>query len=113
MKSLNYARISLLAAAFALSACDTAGTFSGTGGPAGGGGLAGGGGGGGGGPVVGIEPIMQYGPQEPPGFGKVQITGDASQIIFVDDADPFGTNPNETWQLFSFDIGSKLSLIHI
>ena len=109
MKSSDYARFSILAGALALGACGADGTFSGSGGPAaGGGGLAGGGGGGGGGgPTVGIEPIMQYGPEEPPGFGKVQIAGDSSKIVFVDDADPFGDNPNETWQLFAFDIGSK------
>lgn len=65
-------------------------------------------GGGGGGPGVTFEPLMQYGPGQTPGFGAIKISGDAGEIVFVDDADPLGTNPNGEWQLFSFDIGTDV-----
>jgi len=110
MKSADLAKISLLAAALAFAGCDKSTSFSGppgsgTGGIGGGTGGGSGGGGGGGGGF--IEPIMQYGPNQTPGFGKIQISGDAGEIIFVDDADPVAQNPNTEWQLFSVDIGTK------
>ena len=82
------------------------GGFAGTGGGSAGGG-SGGGSGGGGGPTVTFEPIMQYGPAQTPGFGAVKVSGDAGEIVFVDDADPLGLNTNGDWQLFSLNIGTQ------
>ena len=109
MKSLHYAIFLILT--LTLSACDNEGTFSGNpgGGPGlgGGGGPGGGGGGGiGGGGGVTTEPNMQYGPDEVVGFGAVKISGDAGEIIFVDEGDPLGENPSGDWQLFTYFIGS-------
>jgi len=98
----RYATISVFACALALTACDNEEGFTGGGD---GGGV---GGGVGGGPGVTFEPLMQYGPGQTPGFGAIKISGDAGEIVFIDDADPLGTNPNGEWQLFSFDIGTKI-----
>ena len=101
MTMSRYAAISTFACALALTACDNEEGFTG-------GGDGGGIGGGGGGPGVTFEPLMQYGPGQTPGFGAIKVSGDAGEIVFVDDADPLGTNPNGEWQLFSFDIGTKI-----
>lgn len=102
MKLSKYTNISLLVASLALVACGNENSFSGD--PDGIGGGAGGGGIGGGG--ITIEPIMYYGPGQTPGFGGVMLSGDAGEIVFVDDADPVGNNPNGEWQLFSVAIPS-------
>jgi Tol biopolymer transport system component len=96
-----YLRISTLACAMVMVACGDEAVFVESGD---GGGI----GGGGGGPGVTFEPLMQYGPGQTPGFGAIKISGDAGEIVFVDDADPLGTNPNGEWQLFSFDIGTDV-----
>lgn len=103
MKLPDYVRISLLVGALALAACDSSSDFSGVTVPDGGGGLGGGGVGGGGG-GVGFEPVMQFGPAQVSGFGGIQLSGDAGEIVFVDDSDTLGANPAEEYQLFSLDI---------
>ncbi len=112
MNSSDLARITVLGMALAFAGCDKSSSFTGEPGSGiGGGGISGGGGGGSGGGGSGggggfIEPIMQYGPAQSRGFGKIQISGDAGEIVFVDDSDPVGQNPSNEWQLFSVDIGT-------
>ena len=104
MNLSSYARILTLACTLAMTACTDRADKS----VFAGGGNGGGVGGGGGGPVVTFEPLMQYGPGQTPGFGAIQVSGDAGEIVFIDDADPVGGNPNGDWQLFSLDIGTRI-----
>ncbi|MGB5166178.1 MAG: hypothetical protein WBN09_03095 [Woeseiaceae bacterium] len=105
MKPLDYAKLSVLASALALAACDSSsGGFIAK--PGGGGGAGGGGGVGGGGGGGGIIPTLQYGPAQQSGYGDIRVSGDASKIVFIDDSDPRAENPNDEFQLFSLNIGT-------
>lgn len=106
MKSSNYLRILFLASTLILGACDENPSFAGVGagdGPGVGGGPGGGTGGGG----STTEPRMAIGPGQSPGFGGILIAGDATEVVFVDDANPLGSNPNEEWQLWSFNLSTN------
>lgn len=111
MKSSHYTILFLLAGCLALGACKKNPSFAGAGASAGsgsgtGGSGGGGNGGGGGGPGVSIEPRMVFGPNQSPGFGGIQIAGDASKVVFVDDSNEASGNPDGEFQLFSIDLNS-------
>ncbi len=115
MKALKTALYGLAVAGLALSAgcSNERGSFTSTGGGGsiGGGGAGGGGGGAGGGgggpPVTIVEPRLAYqlGDQSAT-LWDIRIAGTASNIVFVSDEDPFGTNGTGNEQIFSVDIGT-------
>lgn len=77
------------------------------GGGAGGSGGAGGGGGTGGGPTVTVEPALAYQfSDQGATLWDLRIAGTASNIVFVSNEDPFGTNGSGNEQIFSVDIGT-------
>lgn len=104
-----------IAALGATAGCSDAGSFSnGTGsvggggaGGGGGGGTGGGGTGGGGGPTVTTEPRLAYQlANQSATLWDIRIAGTASNIVYVTDEDPFGTNPTGNEQIFNVDIST-------
>ncbi len=114
MNALKTALFGLAVAGLAMSAgCSgDRGSFgSGGGGSIGGGGAGGGGGGagggGGGGPTVTVEPRLAYQlTDQSATLWDIRIAGTASNIVFVSNEDPFGTNPTANEQIYSVDLGS-------
>ena len=118
MKARYSIRFSLLLVAIALVGCDNDASFLGSGSTGGGfsGGAGGGFGGGTGGDAggdaggdtgSGIEPILQFDTDYSVGdFVAGRISGDGSTIVWVDTADPLGTNPDGRSQLFAKEVGS-------
>ena len=101
MKSVNCTSFWLLVSALALSGCDNSAPF--TGATSGGGGSSGGAGGNPGGGSGGVtEPLLQFDTDYLNGdFVAGRISGDGSTLVWVDTADPLGTNPNGRTQLFA------------
>ncbi len=116
MKALKTALYGLAIAGLAVSAgcSNETGSFSsgGGGGSIGGGGAGGGGGGGAGGggggpPTVTTEPDLAYQlDNQSATLWDLRISGSASNIVFVADEDPFGTNPTGNEQIFAVDLSS-------
>ena len=112
MKSRSFLQFSLLLIAVVLGGCDSPSSFNGTGTvggglSGGGGGGAGGGGGGGGGGPGGIEPLLQFDTDYMIGdFVAGRISGDGSTMVWVDTADPLGTNPDGRTQLFAKNLAN-------
>ncbi|MDJ0905002.1 MAG: hypothetical protein QNI96_03185 [Woeseiaceae bacterium] len=103
MKSRLYVHLSLLLTGIMLAGCDNSKPFTSNGGAGGGNG----GGGNGGGPGGGIEPLLQFDTDYLIGdFVAGRISGDGSTMVWVDTADPLGTNPNGRTQLFAKDLAS-------
>ena len=111
MKSMRYAApLAVLAALMSLAACTDGGKgFSGRvdpdfGNPAGGGappaGIPPGGG--------WIEPRLTYQPDNGTRLFGLRISGVNLMVVFVSDEDPFGTNPDNEEQIFSYDIGQDV-----
>ena len=103
----------LLLAALALSGCDNTSSFvEGIGEgeePSSGGGGSGGGSGSGSGSGTGggIEPLLQFDTDYLIGdFVAGRISGDGSTLVWVDTADPLGTNPDGRTQLFAKNFAS-------
>ena len=100
----RFAVVGLITGALMLAACDGAGSFTGTGNI---GGPGGGGGGGVGGGGTSGEPAVVFAPDHFSGYGEAKIAGDSRKLVFTDDSDPLGTNPDEDWQVWSLDLATQ------
>ncbi|MGI9205709.1 MAG: TolB family protein [Woeseiaceae bacterium] len=104
MSNRNLTRVILLLVAFGLTACDSSSIFvAGGSNPGGGNGNPSGPGG----PVGGVsEPTVVFAPNHIFGYGAVQLAGDSGKLVFTDDSDTLGTNPDDDWQVWSLDLFS-------